>query len=324
MSTYDIRRPETTLTIRRTTLTAAASLLALSAVAACNDDTQSAPTAAGTSAAASTTTSAPAPAPTPSATTSAPAATPSATASVTPTATAAPSATGAPVDASGAFDPVQALTTPDLTPYAATMNMTVVATGAGGEQSTITSTGRTNVNTPVTESRTETKTLVGGSDEPLLWVEVVNTGKGIFMRDKTKPGSTWTPSGTSSDDSASDTATTYAKALAESGPAARKGMEQKNGVPAYHLGGRLTIDRIKSLAPKEHQRMSAKGVTAIDFDIWIDRGGRVLALRQTMKVPDARVSTVTTVTSVTYSDFGPRETFTAPTAAATTAPTAAA
>ncbi|MFB7475272.1 hypothetical protein ACFC0B_30480, partial [Kitasatospora sp. NPDC056184] len=223
------------MTIRRTTLITAAALLSLSAVAACGDgDAQSAPAAGSTPATPAASASS-----TPSATATAGASTPTATTTPTPTAT----ATGAPVDASGAFDPAVALANADRTPYAATETMKTTAT-ADGQGSVIAGTGRVNFNTPTREGRSETKMTLGDSDEPMLWMEVINTGTAIYTRDKTKPGSTWSPTDTDSDDRVDD-ATVYAKALAAAGPAARKGMEQKNGTPAYHLASRLTAAQIK-------------------------------------------------------------------------------
>lgn len=288
------------MTIRRTALIAAATVLALSAVAACNDgDTRSAPPAAGSSTAASATTSV---TPTP---------TPTATPASTGTVTSTPTATGAPVDASGAFDPALALAQADRTPYAATVTMKTTATADGGG-SVITATGRLNFNTPGHEGRRETKMTLSTSDEPMLWMESINTGDGIFMRDKTKPGSAWSPAGRSKDATDDDGASIYAKALTEAGPAARKGMEQKNGVPAYHLGAHLTAAQLKVIDPDDHQKMSDQGVSAKDYDVWIDRAGRILAVTQSMEVPKGG-RTITSVITVTYTDFGPRETFTVPT-----------
>ncbi|MFD8695173.1 hypothetical protein [Kitasatospora purpeofusca] len=303
------------MTIRRTTLITAATVIALSAVAACNDGDTSAPAAAGGSTAQSATASASATAsgtpsvPTPTATP-----TPTPTATPTPTPTATPTPAGAPVDASGAFDPAVALANADRTPYAATLKMKTTAT-ASGQGTVMTATGRTNINTPGHEGRNEAKMTISGSDEPVLWMETVNTGNGIFMRDKTKPGSTWSPSGSSEDATDDNGAGLYAKALVEAGPAARKGMEQKNGVPAFHLGARLTAAQIKAIDPDEHRNMTEKGVAAKDYDVWIDRAGRILAASQAMKIPKDG-TTVTSVITVEYSDFGPRETFAVPTAAA--------
>ncbi|MEE1824288.1 amidase family protein [Streptomyces sp. BE20] len=87
------------MTSRRSALIAAATVLALSAVAACNDgDAQSAPTAAGAPATPSGTTSS---APTGTASSAATADTP--TVAPTPAATAMPSPAGAPVDAASPF-----------------------------------------------------------------------------------------------------------------------------------------------------------------------------------------------------------------------------
>ncbi|MFJ9448590.1 hypothetical protein ACIRRH_43370 [Kitasatospora sp. NPDC101235] len=294
------------MTIRRTALITAATVLALSAVAACNngDDAQSAPPAASSSPAASATASVSS-TPSPTATTAAP--TPTATVAPTPT------ATGAPVDASGAFDPAVALANPDLTPYAATETMKTTAT-AGGQGSVIVQTGRINFNTPTRECRIETKMMVGDeSDEPTIWMESISTGTATFLRNKGKSGSAWSQSDTDSGDDADPSA--YAKALVKAGPAARKGMEQKNGVPAYHLGARLTAAQIQAIDPKNYGRMVDQGVTAQDHDVWIDSFGRILAQAQSMKVPKGG-TTVTSTITVTYTDFGPRETFADPTIAA--------
>ncbi|MFB7671512.1 hypothetical protein ACFC26_08850 [Kitasatospora purpeofusca] len=300
------------MTIRRTTLTAAATLLALSAVAACNDgDAQSAPTAAGAPATASPTTSA---TPTPTATASA-TPTPAPTPTPTPTPTASATATGAPVDATGAFDPAVALANADRTPYAATETMKTTATAGGQVGSVLAGTGRVNYNTPTREGRTETKMTLADSDEPALWMETVNTGTTIFMRDRTKPGSAWRAEDLG-DKARADDLTVYVKALVDAGPAARKGMEQKNGVPAYHLGARLTAAQVKAIDPTEYQKMVDKGVDGgKQIDVWIDRAGRVLAQTQSMKMTTGGTAVTSTI-ALTYTDFGPRETFSAPTTTA--------
>ncbi|MDY0813036.1 hypothetical protein [Kitasatospora purpeofusca] len=303
------------MTIRRTTLTAAATLLALSTMAACNDgDAQSAPTAAGAPATASPTASA---TPTVTATEPTPTASATPTPTPTPTPTASATATGAPVDATGAFDPAVALANADRTPYAATETMKTTATAGGQVGSVLTGTGRVNYNTPTREGRTETKMTLGDSDsdEPTLWMETINTGTTIFMRDRTKPGSAWRAEDPSDKARADDT-TAYVKALVEAGPAARKGMEQKNGVPAFHLGARLTAAQIKAVDPKEYQKMVDKGAEGgKQIDVWIDRAGRILAQTQSMKMTTGGTAVTSTIT-LTYTDFGPRETFTAPTAVA--------
>ncbi|MFG3052325.1 hypothetical protein ACGFZP_15400 [Kitasatospora sp. NPDC048239] len=301
------------MTIRRTTLTTAATLLALSAVAACDDgdDAQSAPPAASAPATAGATAS-PTVIPAVSASATPTAAQPASSPTTTPTAA---GGTGAPVDATGAFDPAVALAQADRTPYAATETMKTTAT-ADGQGTVITQTGRINFYTPTREGRIETKMTIGDGGEPTIWMESVNTGSAVFMRDKSTPGSSWSPTDTGGEKTSSDDdGAAYAKALAEAGPAARKGMEQKNGVPAYHLGARLTADQIKAIDPGEHQKMVEKGVGAKDYDIWIDHAGRILAQKQSMKVPRGG-TTVTSVITVNYTDFGPRETFPAPTAAA--------
>lgn len=144
---------------------------------------------------------------------------------------------------------------------------------------------------------------ITGSDEPMLWMEVVNTGSAVFMRDKSKPGGAWSPSSTA-DDTRSDSIGDYVKALVDAGPAARKGMEQKNGVPAYHLGARMTAAQMKAIDPEEYRKLVDKGVSGKQIDVWIDRAGRVLAHTQSMKIPKDG-TTVTTVITVTYTDFDP-------------------
>ncbi|MFD5083904.1 hypothetical protein ACFVYP_34095 [Kitasatospora sp. NPDC058201] len=298
------------MTSRRSALITVATVLALSAVAACNDgDAQSAPTAAGAPATPSGTTSS---APTGTASSAATADTP--TVAPTPAATAMPSPAGAPVDAAGAFDPAVALANADRAPYAATETMKTTATAGGQVGSVLTGTGRVNYNTPTREGRTESKMTLGGDDEPMLWMDTVSTGTMIFTRDRTKPGSTWSAEDVVNE-ARGDDFNAYVKALVDAGPAARKGMEQKNGVPAYHLGAGLTAAQIKAIDPKEYQKMLDKGVDGKQFDVWIDRAGRVLAQTQSMKMTTGG-KTVTSTITLTYTDFGPRETFTAPTATA--------
>ncbi len=297
------------VTIRRTTLITAATVLALSAVAACDngDDARSAPSAASAPASPGPTASA-----TPSATAAAETPTPTPTATPTATAAATPTATGAPVDATGAFDPAVALANADPTPYAATETMKTTAT-ANGQGTVLTQTGRINFNTPAREGRSETKMVIIGIDEPTLWMDTVKTGEATFIRDRTKPDGAWisTPLGGDKDTRGDSDGIVFAKLLVAAGPAARKGMEQKSGVAAFHLGARLTAAQIKAVDPGESQKMTDKGINSKDYDVWIDRAGRVVAETQSMKVP-REGTTVTSVITTTYTDFGPRETFPAP------------
>ncbi|MER7757313.1 hypothetical protein [Kitasatospora sp. NPDC097643] len=295
------------MTIRRTpALSVAAAALTLLTVAGCDDKgaDSAAPTASATASASTASSPTAAGAPSAGATPTAATAT---TAARTPAAPPAAAAGGAPADASGAFDPEVALTHPDTTPYAATMKMTTEA-GEGDKKALITANGRVNLNAPTYEGRMEMKTTLVGADEPLLWLETIAVGDKSYLRDKSKPDDTWAelPTG-QSDDSTRTDFTRYAKLLLAGGPSVRKGMETEGGIPVYHLAGQLTIDQIASVDPKNGATMKAKGAKAMSYQVWIDRLGRTIRAEQS-----GDVKGMTTVLKISYSEFGPKETFTAP------------
>ncbi|MFG3050615.1 hypothetical protein ACGFZP_06590 [Kitasatospora sp. NPDC048239] len=270
-------------TSRTTALTIAATALALAAVAGCNDDTgpaaQPAPASAPTAAAAAS--------PTSLAATSL-AAAPSA---------AAPSA--APAD--GAFDPEQALAGADKAPYAVSVSIKTESDG------TVLSTtkGRSNFNS-VWVGRMEMRTTAPGVAEPILWIETLTTPDANYMRDLSTPGDDWVRMPRSTGDAVIDY-TDFAKLLLASGPSARKGMETRNGVAAYHLAGHIGVEQLSTIDPRTYKSMKAKGATGFEFDQWIDRRGRTVYVEQQVEQKGVKV-----VNKVTFSDFGPAETFAAP------------
>ncbi|MGV9265713.1 hypothetical protein ACWDRR_13750 [Kitasatospora sp. NPDC003701] len=273
-------------TSRTTALTIAATALALVTVAGCNDDTGSAAQPAPTSAAASSSPTASAAATSPAAATTAPA--PATPAAATP-------ATG------GAFDPEQALAGADKAPYAVSTAMT---TESGGVTlSTVK--GRNNLNTAWT-GRMEMRTTAPGVAEPILWIESLTTADASYMRDLSTPGDAWVKMPRSTDNAATDY-TDYAKLLLASGPGARKGMETRDGVAAYHLAGHIDIEQLSTVDPRTYKSMKAKGSTGFEFDQWIDAKGRTVYVEQQVEMKGVKA-----VNKVTFSDFGPAETFTAP------------
>ncbi|MFF2041616.1 hypothetical protein ACFVVX_14370 [Kitasatospora sp. NPDC058170] len=278
-------------TSRTTALTIAATALALAAVAGCNDDTGSAAPSAPTSAAAS----APA-ATTPAATARTATASPTAAATAAPS-TAAPSA--APAD--GAFDPEQALAGADKAPYAVSVS---ISTESGGAVLS-TMKGRSNFNS-VWTGRIEMRTTAPGATEPILWIETLTTPDANYMRDLSTPGDDWVKVPRSTDNAVLDYSE-FAKLLLASGPSARKGMETRNGVAAYHLAGHIDVEQLSTVDPRTYKSMKAKGATGFEFDQWIDRRGRTLYVEQQVEQKGVKA-----VNKVTFSDFGPAETFAAP------------
>ncbi|MFF4921531.1 hypothetical protein ACFY4B_13185 [Kitasatospora sp. NPDC001261] len=277
------------MTIRRTTvLPATALVVALAALTGCGSDATAPPPAAGTSAG-----GVPA-----GATTGAP-----------PEATGAPGeATGAPADPTGAFDPAVAVAHRSRESYAATSEMTV-ETGEGAEKDVLTVTGRANHNTPAEGSRLETKMVRGSS--VLAWEEKVVVDQAVYRRDKENGGTGWTTdqkppasAGTGAQDTDG-----YAKVLLDAGPAARKGMETEAGVPVFHLAARLSPAELRRADPTYGDGRQNQGTDAADVQLWIDRLGRTVRVEHSTVVAGRPV-----VTRERLSDFGPAETFTAPSA----------
>ncbi|WP_369182094.1 hypothetical protein [Streptomyces sp. Y1] len=277
------------MTIRRTTAVPvlAATALALTALTGCGSGGSggSAPAAAVGTASASA----------------------SASVSATATASATAAAVGAPAGADGAFDPAVAIAHRSREPYAANVVL-VSETGEGDQQVRITVTGRMNYYTPARGARTEGKTVMGGA-LVLNWMETLTADGVGYHRDKAKGETKWTKdlqSGEGADANGEQVAG-YAKALLETGPAARKGMETELGLPVFHLAGRLTMDQVREADPSNAARMAAQGVDGVDCELWIDRLGRGVRGVQSMVVNGKTV-----VTKDQYSNFGPADTFAAP------------
>ncbi|MEV6679551.1 hypothetical protein AB0N09_22240 [Streptomyces erythrochromogenes] len=207
-----------------------------------------------------------------------------------PTASAAPAASA---PTAGAFEPEQALAEADKTPYAASIK--AVTEAAGREMSTMT--GRSNLGTVFT-GRSEIRSAG-------LWMETVATADANYVRNRTQEGSGWVKAPRSPDNEANYAG--YAKLLLAAGPSARKGMENRGGVPTYHLAGHLDLDQVASIDPRTHRSMKAKGVTGFDIDQWIDSQGRTVRFEQRMDMRGIQA-----VNKIDFSDFGPVETFAAP------------
>ncbi|MFE5724786.1 hypothetical protein [Streptomyces erythrochromogenes] len=204
---------------------------------------------------------------------------------------AAPAASAAPV--AGAFEPEQALAEAEKTPYAASLK--AVTEAAGSEMSTMT--GRSNLGTVFT-GRSEIRSTG-------LWMETVTTADANYVRNRTQEGSGWVKTPRSPDNEANYAG--YAKLLLAAGPSAKKGMENRGGVPVYHLAGHLDLDQVASIDPRTHRSMKAKGVTGFDIDQWIDSQGRTVRFEQRMEMRGVQAAN-----KIDFSEFGPVETFAAP------------
>ncbi|WP_405006174.1 LppX_LprAFG lipoprotein [Kitasatospora purpeofusca] len=269
--------------MRRTTvILAAATAVALAALTACNDteNKNAAATAPATTAAAPATTSA----------------APSPTATGTPTpvvTTPAPVAT-TPATPAGDFDPAKAVENASKEPYVVSVKM---VTEVDGKAAGIT-TARQNLNTVYT-GRGEMKIAEAG-----LAVETVTTADATYTR--MGPDEKWTKAPRSADTVALDY-TEYAKLLLAQGPSARKGAETRDGVPTQRLSGHIDLEQIAGIDPRTYRSSKAKGITGFDFDQWIDAQGRTRYAEQGVVLKGAK-----SVNKVTFTDFGPAETFAAP------------
>ncbi|MFE6746623.1 hypothetical protein ACFVGM_12280 [Kitasatospora purpeofusca] len=271
--------------MRRTTvLAAAATAVALAALTACNDTENkdaAAPAPATTAATAPATTAA---APSPTATeTPAPAVTTPAPVATTPAAPA------------GDFDPAKAVENASKEPYAVSMKTTMEF---GGKPAG-TMTGRMNLNTRYT-GRSE-MTVEDAVVQTVITTDSAYTRMGA--------GEKWTKAPRPADAAATDY-TDYAKLLLAQGPSARKGAAIRDGVPTQHLSGRIEVEQLAKIDPPVYRNTTAKGVTAFDFDMWVDAQGRTLYAEQVIVLKGAK-----NVNRMTFTDFGPAETFAAPTGA---------
>ncbi|WP_380282551.1 hypothetical protein [Kitasatospora purpeofusca] len=102
--------------------------------------------------------------------------------------------------------------------------------------------------------------------------------------------------------------TGYAPVLLSLGPAARKGMETRDGVPVHHLSGHLDLDHLAKVSALARYDAESDGVTGIDLDQWIDAQGRTRYAEKRMVVDGTPV-----VLTMAFSDYGPPETIDPPT-----------
>ncbi|MDH6705698.1 hypothetical protein P3T27_002420 [Kitasatospora sp. MAA19] len=192
----------------------------------------------------------------------------------------------------GAFDPAQAVANAGKEPYA-------VSVRATGEPDGGVITARQNLNT-VNTGRREQKRADGTT------LEFVTTADAEFIRGHDASGS-WLKTRRSSGASEFDFGG-FAPLLLAQGPAARKGMETRDGVPVYHLAGHLGLEQLAQASAPTHAMAKVQGLTGIDLDQWIDAQGRTRYVEERM-VLEGKAA----VARMTFSDFGPAETFDAPT-----------
>ncbi|MGW4892186.1 hypothetical protein ACWEQL_07945 [Kitasatospora sp. NPDC004240] len=146
------------------------------------------------------------------------------------------------------------------------------------------------------------------SSDKSVRMETIVTADAMYVRDLSDPGKAWMK-GPRTAESAQGDYTEYAKLLLAQGPAARKGMETRDGVPVFHLAGHLDIEQIAEIDPRAYRSYKSKGVTGFDLDQWIDAQGRTIYFEQRLPMRGHQGTN-----KVTFSDFGPPETFAAPTA----------
>ncbi|MEV6975286.1 hypothetical protein [Kitasatospora sp. NPDC093806] len=192
------------------------------------------------------------------------------------------------------FDPAAAVARASKEPYAVSIRATT-------EPLILTVTARQNFNTEVPTGRQERK--VGGTTR-----EVVITADGQYHRID-GPGGPWrkTPIPMPSIAKEFDL-TGYAPALLSLGPAARKGMETRDGVPVFHLSGHLDLEHLAKVSALARDDVESSGATGIDLDQWIDVQGRTRYAEKRMVVDGAPI-----VLTMAFGDYGPPETVDAPT-----------
>ncbi|WP_188301773.1 hypothetical protein [Streptomyces sp. CBMA156] len=275
---------------RSAVLAVAAAAVSLVGLVGCTDD-------AAPSASASATGTTPASATTPEAV---PASTPTATATPTPapTAVATPTPTPTPTAvttaAGGVIDPEAALALAEKTPYAATQDFV----SDGGPISALIK-ARVNLNGPIRSGRLAESMSVGGDDV----IGSANDSPSVVVTDDgttyIRNGSSWrtSPLGDRIADYHG-----YAKALLALGPSARKGMEDCEGTPCYHLSGTVDLERMKALEPEQYKILKSKGVAGFRLDQWIDTQGRTVRYDKRTELRGVQMRT-----HGTFRDFGPAE-----------------
>ncbi|MFE7564320.1 hypothetical protein [Kitasatospora sp. NPDC057500] len=266
--------------MRRSTVFATAVMISLVGLVGCDDDAAPAASASASSVVS----------PTVSPTATAEAATASATApSAAPVTDPAPTPSG--------FDPAQALALAERAPYAATQDFK----SEGGPVSTAVN-GRVNLNGPVRTGRLAETVKSGlvtvrGGDGPT--VVVTDDGTTYIRLDDS-----WSTSPLG--DRIADYHG-YAKVLLSLGPSARKGIEDCDGTPCFHLAGTVDLERIKPVEAELYKLLKGKNVTSFRLDQWIDAQGRTVRFDRLTEAEGLRVRTYGT-----FRDFGPVEKVDAP------------
>ncbi|MGW4892188.1 hypothetical protein ACWEQL_07955 [Kitasatospora sp. NPDC004240] len=201
----------------------------------------------------------------------------------------------APAADAAAFDPERALAGASKEPYAVSVKMTNEVAGTAA----VTAKLRQNRNTAEGGRGEIRSTTIG------LAQEFVITADATYRREADTPGAPWTR--TTTPDVGSPDYAAHARLLLAQGPAARKGMETRDGVPVFHLAGRLDAGQIAGSDPVTHRMFKSSG-SGLGIDLWIDAQGRTRYVEQTATTPGGAVMVI----KVTLSDFGPPETFAAP------------
>ncbi|MFJ7910713.1 hypothetical protein [Kitasatospora sp. NPDC096204] len=267
---------------RSTVLAVAVAAVSLVGLVGCDDG--AAPAASSTASAVATTPEA--------VPTSAPTATPTPPPSAV--ATPAPTATAVAATAGGVIDPEAALALAERTPYAATQDFI----SDGGPISAVIK-ARVNLNGPIRSGRLAEFMSVGGED----MIGSANDSPSVVVTDDgttyIRNGSSWrtSPLGNRIADYHG-----YAKAVLALGPSARKGMEDCEGTPCYHLSGTVDLEQMKAVEPEQYKILKGKSVESFQLDQWIDAQGRTVRYDKKTELRGVRMRTYGT-----FRDFGPVE-----------------
>ncbi|MFE6866494.1 hypothetical protein ACFVFS_08045 [Kitasatospora sp. NPDC057692] len=201
----------------------------------------------------------------------------------------------APAGDAAAFDPAEAVAKAGQEPYAVTVD---VVRAPDGDAEPVVLTARQNLNTLFT-GRWQGKEADGTLRES------VTTADAEYLRGHDATG-TWLKTPRSAEVSDFDY-NEYARLLLAQGPSARKGMETRDGVPTYHLAGHLEAAQFADAAPSVHRALTRSGITSLDLDQWIDAQGRTRHVDERVVADGEKVAI-----TLAFSDFGPAETFAAP------------
>ncbi|WP_139134535.1 LppX_LprAFG lipoprotein [Streptomyces sp. TP-A0874] len=190
-----------------------------------------------------------------------------------------------------------ALERADKSPYSADLLVKTEVGGVGNMRMS----GRVNLNTEFT-GRLELRTGENTPPEQAMRMEMVVTSDGRFGRDLDAEGG-WQRLPKSETNVITDYAE-YAKLLLGLGRSARKGVEERGGVTAYRLSGRLRADQIRAIDPSVHNSMRTSGVSSFKCDQWIDENGRTVRFEQWIDFGGTEGHNI-----ATFADFGPAEKF---------------